>query len=147
MRIIIEPSDSAATKMMAEALKANGLAMIVESDQVDDKQVRFRDSLRALMEEPVFKHKYDHAWVMDVVNQYTEEFGIRFVSARDYVFYVCKTLGFGGIVSYDTLRKMASLRSGHFPNWYFRSSSPVENNRRINVARRFLNLYRQGCNG
>ena len=73
MRVIIEPDDSAENRMMARALEANGLAVLVEIEQIADVQTQFRLTLTKLMTDAVFKHKYDYAWVMEVVNQHADE--------------------------------------------------------------------------
>ena len=148
MRVFIEPDDSAEKRMMARALEVNGLAVLVENEQIADVQTRFRLALTRLMRDMVFKHKYDHAWVMEVVNQHADEFEVHFNCPQDYVNYITQNLGMVDvIVSSDSLRKEESRRSGRFPNWQFSGGlSTVEIQRRINVAKRFLNLFRLGFN-
>ena len=72
MRVIIEPNDSAKKRMLAEALKENGLAE-VELESVDPTSLsveeRFLKALLTIQEEGLIKHKYDYAWLLAAINR------------------------------------------------------------------------------
>ena len=145
MRVIIEPNDSAKKRMLAEALKENGLAE-VELESVDPTSLsveeRFLKALLTLQEEGLIKHKYDYAWLLAAINRGIVEDMSKFISVKSFIDYV-KGLGIAGVAGNSTLALYLGYVNGRFPDWCF--SDKCDNRekiRRINLINRFLNLFR-----
>ena len=130
--------------MLAEALKANGLAE-VELESVDPTSLsveeRFLKALLALQEEGLIKHKYDYAWLLAAINQGIVDDKSKFISVKSFIDYV-KGLGIGGVAGNSTLTLYRGYVCGKFPDWCF--SDKCDNRekiRRINLIKRFLILF------
>ena len=145
MRVIIEPNDSAKKRMLAEALKENGLAE-VELESVDPTSLsveeRFLKALLAIQEEGLIKHKYDYAWLLAAINRGIVEDMSKFISVKSFIDYV-KGLGIAGVAGNSTLSLYLGYCYGRLPDWFFSDKCDYgEKNRRINLINRFLKLFR-----
>ena len=109
------------------------------SDEASDGQ-RIGCCLEQLWKEQVLKHLYDYTWVMEVMN---ETDGMpTFNTPASFIGYL-KDLNVEKIPSEDSIGKKLNVFSGSFPNWVFTDCDTREANRRINIGRRFLSLYRK----
>lgn len=143
MRVIIETNDSEEKKQMAIALQANGLAE-VEYEISTDKEARFASALKKVVKEEIFKRKYDHAWILELVNEKPNEFGLSFNGPQEYVDYIGMIDGIEHFPSSDSIRKKMDMVGGKFPNWQFYDRiNWKEEIRRTNIAKRFLKFFRQ----
>jgi hypothetical protein len=84
------------------------------------------------------KHKYDHAWIMHLI----DEGGIKgiepFYSEKSYINYMHE-LGIDEVAGVSTLNQYYNTVSGCFPNWTFSDTQDnFERLRRVNVARNFV---------
>lgn len=143
MRVIIEATDSSEKKQLALALQANGFAD-VEYEISSDKEARFASALKKVVGEKIFKNKYDHAWIMELVNEKSGEFGMSFNGPQEYVDYIGMIEGIKDLPSADSIRKKKDVILNKFPDWKFADViNRIEEIRRINIAKRFLKLFRQ----
>lgn len=94
-----------------------------------------------LKDEGVLKHLYDYTWVMEVMNQ-TEDMS-DFKSPASFISYL-RDAGVERLPSEDTINKKQNAFTGQFPDWKFTDCDTTEANRRINVGKRFLNIFRIG---
>ncbi len=110
-----------------------------EYEEADSTERRVKHCIDVLWKEGELKHLYDYTWVMEVMNQ-TEGLPC-FKTPNSFIAYL-KRLGNNKLPSEDSINKKQNAFSGDFPNWEFTDCDTPEANRRINVARRFLKLYR-----
>ena len=108
-------------------------------EYMDNTEQRVKHCIDVLWKEGELKHLYDYTWVMEVMNQ-TEGLPC-FKTPNSFIAYL-KRLGNNKLPSEDSINKKQNAFSGDFPNWEFTDCDTPEANRRINVARRFLKLYR-----
>ena len=101
---------------------------------------RIRTCVDKLLEEKVMVHLYDYTWVMEVMNQ-TDGLP-HFNTPQSFINYM-NDLGIEKMPSDSTINKKQNVFSGSFPDWKFTDCDSTEANRRINVAKRFLNIYRK----
>ncbi len=114
-----------------------------EEETGDGKDVvgqRIRTCVDKLLEEKVMVHLYDYTWVMEVMNQ-TDGLP-HFNTPQSFINYI-NDLGIEKMPSDSTINKKQNVFSGIFPDWKFTDCDSTEANRRINVAKRFLNIYRK----
>ena len=91
--------------------------------------------------EGMIENLYDYTWVMGVMND-TEGLP-HFDSPSSFIKYLTG-LGIENLPSESTIKKEYGKMLGKFPEWTFIGKDKTESDRRINVAKRFLNLYRNG---
>ena len=101
---------------------------------------RIRTCVDKLLEEKVIVHLYDYTWVMEVMNQ-TDGLP-HFNTPQSFINYM-NDLGIEKMPSDSTINKKQNVFSGSFADWKFTDCVSTEANRRINVAKRFLNIYRK----
>lgn len=105
--------------------------------EVDD---RVKAAIETMKEEKVIQHLYDYTWVMAVMN---ETQGLpSFDSAQSFLTYL-ESLGIDSLPDVSNVKKEYNRMDGKFPDWKFQNKDKTESDRRINVAKRFLNLYRK----
>ena len=91
--------------------------------------------------EGMIENLYDYTWVMGVMND-TEGLP-HFDSPSSFIKYLTG-LGIENLPSESTIKKEYGKMLAKFPEWTFIGKDKTESDRRINVAKRFLNLYRNG---
>ncbi|MBR1449340.1 MAG: hypothetical protein IJ588_11430 [Prevotella sp.] len=144
--IIIRMPDTPATRLMAEALKANLQAEVTEEalppllSSVDE---RMKYALECLRREHVLVHKYDYVWIMRYINEeQPRPTGLFFISIKSYRTYLTLYLGIDQMAGISTLSFYYSSGEGRFPEWTFTDTpDSTERVRRINVARRFAAIF------
>ncbi len=109
-------------------------------DGVEDIGQRIRTCIDRLIEEKLIAHLYDYTWILEVMNQ-TDGLP-HFNTPQSFIIYM-KDLGIEKMPSDSTINKKQNVFSGTFPDWKFTNCDTTEANRRINVAKRFLNIYRK----
>ena len=115
-----------------QALKTDDIVMV-------DEQVK--KAVMTLKSEGVLKYLYDYTWLMVVMNQTK---GLpSFDTPQSFVTYL-KGLQLADLPDVSSVKKAYGYVYGDFPNWTFQDKDTTEANRRINVAKRFLNIYRKG---
>lgn len=97
--------------------------------------------LSQMKAEGMIENLYDYTWVMGVMND-TEGLP-HFDSPSSFIKYLTG-LGIENLPSESTIKKEYGKMLGKFPEWTFIGKDKTESDRRINVAKRFLNLYRNG---
>ena len=111
-----------------------------EADQTIAMQRRIKSCIYEMTAEGSLKHLYDYTWVMMVMND-TKEMP-SFDTPTSFVDYI-RMLGVGKLPTKSSINKVQSKAYGKFPNWEFTDCDQMEATRRINVAKRFLNIYRK----
>jgi hypothetical protein len=96
-------------------------------------------SIEQLQKEKVLKNLYDYTWVMEAMNQ-TQGMPT-FNTPSSFISYL-KTIGMERLPSEDSINRKQNTFTGTFPEWQFTDCDTTEANRRINVGKRFLNLFR-----
>lgn len=100
---------------------------------------RIKNVINVMKAEGAFKYLYDYTWVMLVMN---DTRGLPdFDSPQSFLRFL-NDLGLEGLPEVTSVKKMNNKVSGLFPNWVFTDKDKTEANRCINVAKRFLSLYR-----
>ena len=142
MKIILEPGDSAEMREFANSLKKLGLAEVMEQELgAGDVEYRMRQTVELLQKDNVFKHPFDHTWIMVVVQQGFAEGLKPFGSPQSYRKYL-KEIGVKCIPCRSTLSSAYKKYSGRWPNLTFTDTDdPGETLRRNNVGRRFLSAF------
>lgn len=113
------------------------------TDDATDKYINqdelIKQCILVLKQENLLKKLLDYTWLMAVMNE-TKDLP-NFSSPNSFVVYL-KTLGLDNLPSVSTVKKEYEKLIDNFPNWTFIGKDDTETKRRINVAKRFLNLYR-----
>ena len=102
---------------------------------------RVRKAVLTLKSEGVLKHLYDYTWLMVVMNQ-TEGLP-SFDTPQSFVTYL-EGLQLADLPEVSSVKKAYGNVLRDFPNWTFPDRDTTEATRRINVAKRFLSIYRKG---
>ena len=102
---------------------------------------RVRKAVLTLKSEGVLRHLYDYTWLMVVMNQ-TEGLP-SFDTPQSFVTYL-EGLQLADLPEVSSVKKAYGNVLGNFPNWTFLDRDTTEATRRINVAKRFLSIYRKG---
>lgn len=106
----------------------------------DDR--RILHAVSVMQQEGMFKHAYDYAWVMLVMNQ-TRELP-HFDSIPSFCSYL-SSIGIESLPSLSSVTKKAGVARREHPGWTFADTADAnETRRRNNVASRFLSLVRKG---
>lgn len=100
---------------------------------------RVKRSIEVIADEGVLKHLYDHTWVMEAMNQ-TDGMP-KYNTPSSFISYL-RDLGIERLPSEDSIQRKQNVFTGKFPDWEFTDCDSTEANRRINVGKRFLNVYR-----
>ena len=139
MRVILELDDSDEMREFAASLKKLGLAEVMEWEmRTGDVEHRMRHAVEQLQEKGVFKHPFDHTWIMVVVQQGLAEGLKPFRSPQSYRDYL-NEIGVKNVPCRSTLSNAYKKYSGRWPNLIFSDTDdPKETLRRNNVGRRFL---------
>jgi hypothetical protein len=109
------------------------------SDDDLASDVRMGMAVQGLWDEGVLKHLYDYTWVMEVMNQ-TDGMPC-FNTPASFISYL-KTADVERLPSEDSINKKINTFTGRFPDWLFIDCDTTEAKRRINVGKRFLNLFK-----
>ena len=107
--------------------------------ELDEINRRMTIALRYLKETGVIRYGYDYTWIMEASNQ-TQGMP-RFNTPSSFIDYIEK-IGIGWVPSEDSINRKQNRFSGKFPEWTFTDCDTTEANRRINVGKRFLNVFR-----
>ena len=100
---------------------------------------KFKKCIDVLIDEKVLMNKYDYTWIMEASNQ-TQGMP-KFNTPSSFKDYIEK-IGIGWVPSEDSINRKQNRFSGKFPEWTFTDCDTTEANRRINVGKRFLNVFR-----
>jgi hypothetical protein len=113
------------------------------NDDVKDMHLNqnelIKKCIHVLNQENLLVHLYDYTWLMAVMKETADL--PDFSSPNSFVIYL-KSLGLDEVPSDSSVKKEYRKMLGDFPNWTFPGKGKTETDRRINVAKRFLNLYR-----
>ena len=104
---------------------------------------KIRAAISAMQEEKLFRHAYDYAWIMLVMNQTA---GLPyFDSASSYRTFLVR-IGVDDLPSLSSVEKKVATACRQHPSWTFTDTADTnETRRRNNVASRFLCLVRKGA--
>ena len=102
---------------------------------------KIRAAIAAMQEEKLFRHAYDYAWIMLVMNQ---NGGLpHFDSVSSYHTFLVR-IGVADLPSLSSVEKKAATACRQHPSWTFTDTADTnETRRRNNVASRFLCLVRK----
>lgn len=104
---------------------------------IEGKLEKIVKIIYCLWEEKDLKHKYDYTWIMEASNQCDDM--PTFDSPKSFVDFLKKN-NCKNTPSEDSIEKKEPY--GDFPNWEFDDCDSNETLRRINIARKFVKLYR-----
>ena len=100
---------------------------------------KLKKTIEKLEEEGTLKNLYDYTWIMSVMN---ETKGLPdFYTPSSLISYF-KNLNIERLPSEDSINIKQNTFSGTFPDWIFTNCDSTEAKRRINVGKRFLNIFR-----
>ena len=122
-------------KDIAKVMPKNEEEVQVECS-IDQK---LKKTIEKLEEEGTLKNLYDYTWIMSVMN---ETKGLPdFYTPSSLISYL-KNLHIERLPSEDSINIKQNTFSGTFPDWIFTNCDSTEAKRRINVGKRFLNIFR-----
>ena len=108
------------------------------SAAVSDNDI-IKEVIQQLKAEKVIAHLYDYTWVMLAMN---DTKGLpSFDSPQSFLTFL-NTLGLDNLPSESSIKKKNEKVVGVFPDLTFIDVDKTEGDRRVNVGKRFLNLYR-----
>ncbi len=110
-----------------------------ETADVQSTESKIRKCIDVLNAEKVLKNLYDYTWVMETMNQ-TQGMP-DFSTPSSFISYL-KGISIVRLPSEDSINRKQNTFTGVFPNWEFTDCDTTEANRRINVGKRFLSIYR-----
>ena len=129
-------------EMMNLPLEERRLVMAEEEAEAEDSvDIRVTYALNQVKKERLIENLYDYTWIMGVMND-TDDMP-DFDSPNSFRTYI-SGLGFADLPSESSIKKEFGKMLGKFPDWTFIGKDKTESDRRINVGKRFLNLYRNG---
>lgn len=139
-----ERQDLISLDILLDLIHQDMMRLSKEKKEVNEPVVevdeRVRAAIETMKEEKVILHLYDYTWVMAVMN---ETQGLpSFDSAQSFLTYL-ESLGIDSLPDVSNVKKEYNKMSDKFPDWKFQNKDKTESDRRINVAKRFLNLYRK----
>lgn len=127
-------------KTPAEGVDAKMPSAFMSVKAQDDG--RILHAVSVMQQEGIFKHAYDYAWVMLVMNQ-TRELP-HFDSIPSFHIYL-SGIGIKNLPSLSSVTKKVCTARREHPGWTFADTADAnETRRRNNVASRFLSLVRKG---
>ncbi|SHK78308.1 hypothetical protein [Xylanibacter ruminicola] len=114
----------------------NGKAVVAEGGGDNDI---IKEVIQQLRAEEIISHLYDYTWVMLAMN---DTQGLpSFDSPQSFVTFM-KNIGLDCLPSESSIKKKNEKVLGVFPDLTFIDADKTEGDRRVNVGKRFLNLYR-----
>ena len=144
MTIILDPTDPEWKKRIAYSYEEGEIAKVVECDttlQLPSVDTRVQYAMNSLNQDNVIKKKYDHAWIMHLIDEGRIKELPPFYSENSYRRYM-QELDVEGVASVSTLNQYYNTVSGSFPNWTFSDTADnYERLRRVNVARYFYAAF------
>ena len=144
MTIILDPTDPEWKKRIAYSYEEGEIAKVVECDttlQLPSVDARVQYAMNSLNQDNVIKKKYDHAWIMHLIDEGMIKELKPFYSENSYRRYM-QELDVEGVASVSTLNQYYNTVSGSFPNWTFSDTADnYERLRRVNVARYFYAAF------
>ena len=113
--------------------------------QLPDIDQRMQKIFHQLEAEKVIKHKYDYAWIMQLIAEKKIEEVAPFKTVPSFRSYLLQLrINVAGV---STLSQYYNTVSGDYPNWEFTDTSDCgERLRRIRVAGLFYAAYLKGVN-
>ena len=146
MTIILDPTDPEWKKRIAYSYEEGEIAKVVECDttlQLPSVDARVQYAMNSLNQDNVIKKKYDHAWIMHLIDEGMIKELQPFYSENSYRRYM-QELGVEGVAGVSTLNQYYNTISGSFPNWTFSDTADnYERLRRVNVARCFCAAFKK----
>lgn len=101
--------------------------------------LRVKKTVEMMQSENIIVHLYDYTWIYEVMNQ-TEDLP-SFDSPQSFLTYFAG-LGISPLPDQSSIIKELGKMLGTFPHWTFLKKDKTESDRRTNVGKRFLNIYR-----
>lgn len=146
MTIILDPTDPEWKKRIAYSYEEGEIAKVVECDttlQLPSVDARVQYAMNSLNQDNVIKKKYDHAWIMHLIDEGRIKELQPFYSENSYRRYM-QELGVEGVAGVSTLNQYYNTISGSFPNWTFSDTADnYERLRRVNVAMCFCAAFKK----
>ena len=100
---------------------------------------QMKKTIKKLVEEGTLKNLYDYTWIMSVMN---ETQGLPDFHTPSSLIAYLKDLHIERLPSEDSINRKQNIFTGTFPDWTFIDCDTTEAKRRINVGKRFLNIFR-----
>lgn len=127
-------------KAQETAMNHNEEVMKRAMDRATVMQQKIKDCIFAMTGEGTLQHLYDFTWLMAVMNQ-SDNLPC-FDTPGSFVNYL-RSLGVMKLPTESSINKAQNKFFGTFPDWEFTDCDQTEADRRINVGKRFLSLYRK----
>lgn len=108
-------------------------------DNTAATDVRVGMAVQGLWDEGVLKYLYDYTWVMEVMNHTN---GMPYFNTPASFIAYLKAADVERLPSEDSINKKQNTFTGRFPDWIFVDCDTTEAKRRINVGKRFLNIFK-----
>jgi len=145
MALIARFNDPKKEKDAAQHLKEYMGAEIVEINDsllLTPVAERVKFCLDRLEKENLLQHGYDYIWIMLYLNEQNDN-QLFFYSVKSYYKFIHDYMGHHKVAKVSTLSDYAKYKSGKFPNWTFSDpkADTTESMRRINLVKRFINIY------
>lgn len=117
----------------------------VSSLQLPDIDLRMQKIFHELEAKKIIKHKYDYAWIMQLIDEKKIEEVAPFKTVPSFRSYLLQ-LGIK-VAGVSTLSQYYNTVTGDYPNWEFTDTdNRSERLRRINVAGMFYAAYLNDVN-
>ncbi|WP_143025593.1 hypothetical protein [Prevotella sp. tc2-28] len=117
----------------------------VSSLQLPDIDLRMQKIFHELEAKKIIKHKYDYAWIMQLIDEKKIEEVAPFKTVPSFRSYLLQ-LGIE-VAGVSTLSQYYNTVTGDYPNWEFTDTdNRGERLRRINVAGKFYAAYLNDVN-
>ena len=106
---------------------------------------RVNQALQNMIDEKVIPLKKDYALIMVVLSS-IDDFAGKFDNGASFCKYLTEQLGLpSDLTNASVISKRFSKMRGEFPNWSFDDvSDPNARQKLINIANRFVSIYRKG---
>lgn len=116
--------------------------LMEQEPQTNDQLIgeRIKKAVNTMKSEKLLEHAYDYTFIMTIMND-TADMPI-FDSPNSFLTYLA-SLGIDGLPGDSSIKKEYGRMTGKFPDWKFIGKDKTESDRRINIGKRFLNLYRK----
>jgi len=109
------------------------------------QEERVKRALQKMIDEKVIPLKKDYALIMVALSS-IDDFDGDFENGKSFFKYLTEQLGLpSNLTNANVISKRFSKMRGEFPNWSFDDvKDPVARLNLINIAKRFVSIYRKG---
>ena len=116
--------------------------LMEKEPQTNDQLIgeRIKKAVNTMKSEKLLEHAYDYTFIMTLMNDTADM--PSFDSPNSFLTYLA-SLGIDNLPGDSSIKKEYGRMTGRFPDWIFIGKDKTESDRRVNIGKRFLNLYRK----